>query len=431
MSVRGQTQRERLLASAVASANREGWAAASVTKIIAGAGVSRPTFYSHFRDTDDCLLAALGEIQRRVLGEVRRAAAERPPEHALPAALCALVELASSDPAAGLFLTSEAMAGGPGALAARDRGIAKVEQLIEQAHRQVPADARIPGVSPRIVIGGVQRLLAARLRRGQPGVSRAIEDLTAWAQSYALPIARRTAGAVEPRSEPGDSRRHRAEPAPGPPAPGRPSPPRGEALANHRERILYAAAQLAASKGYNATTIADILELAGVGSRTFYAAFADKQDAFMALHEIGVQQAMSATAGAFFTGASWPERIWRAGEAFTAFLASNPTVAHVGFVEAYAVGPGAVQRIEDSHVTFTIFLQEGYQAQTHGARPSRLALEAIVASIFEIVYREVRVAADAEVGETLAQMAFLALAPFLGAAEAGELIEDRLGAPTA
>jgi hypothetical protein len=85
-----------------------------------------------------------------------------------------------------------------------------------------------------------------------------------------------------------------------------------------------------------------------------------------------------------------------------------------------------VQRIEDSHVTFTIFLQEGYQAQTQGARPSRLELEAIITSIFELVYREVRGSAQTRVGDTLAEMAFLALAPFLGAPEAVAFVASRL-----
>ncbi len=160
--------------------------------------------------------------------------------------------------------------------------------------------------------------------------------------------------------------------------------------------------------------------------RAFYAAFADKQDAFLAAHEIGVQQVMNATARAFFTGASWPERIWAAGRAFTGFLEANPMVAHVGFVQAYAVGPGAVQRIEDSHVTFTIFLQEGYQQRPPRTPPSRLALEAIITCIFEILYLQARRAGAPRPGGMLGHISFLALAPFLGAAEADDFIARRL-----
>ncbi len=216
-------------------------------------------------------------------------------------------------------------------------------------------------------------------------------------------------------------------PSPAPTAqPLAPDAPTKDLAANHRQRILYAAAQLAESKGYNATTIADITRLAGVDGRAFYGAFADKQDAFMAVHEIGVQQVMSATAEAFFTGASWPERMWAAGLAFAGFLERNTMIAHVGFVEAYAVGPGAVQRVEDSHVTFTIFLQEGYQQQPARTPPARLALEAIITCIFEIVYRQARASRKPRVSGMLGPMAFLALAPFMGAEEADRLIDRQL-----
>jgi hypothetical protein len=42
-------------------------------------------------------------------------------------------------------------------------------------------------------------------------------------------------------------------------------------------------------------------------------------------------------------------------------LESDPLVATVGFVEADAVGPSAVQRVEDSHTALAMLLQEGYQ----------------------------------------------------------------------
>ncbi len=44
----------------------------------------------------------------------------------------------------------------------------------------------------------------------------------------------------------------------------------------------------------------------------------------MAVHELGLQQTLALTAEAFFTGASWPERLWEAGRAFTQFLEINP-----------------------------------------------------------------------------------------------------------
>jgi len=424
---RKSTQRQRMLAGMVTSANRDGYTGANVSKIIAEAGVSRPTFYDYFEDKDDCFLAALHDIQQRLLGDVRDAVAAQP-EHALQASLAAILSFASREPAQALFLCSQAMAAGPSALDLRDQGIAEITQVIEVTQALAPADAQIPDISPRVAIGGLYRLLATRLRRGEPGVKRALEDLTAWLCSYERPARElrwRTLKATDPGPPPAGSAVGPV-PAPSPLAPGRPGLSKEEVAANHRARILHAAAQLAEKKGYNATTIADITRLAGVDGRAFYAAFADKQEAFMAVHELGVQQVMNATAGAFFRGASWPERIWEAGRAFSGFLQSNPMIAHVGFVEAYAVGPAAVQRVEDSHVTFTIFLQEGYQQKPRRTPPPRIALEAIITSIFEIVYLEARRGHKPQVSGMLGHMVFLALAPFLGAGPASAFIEGKL-----
>lgn len=427
---RKSTQRERLLASAVAVVDREGYAGASVSRIIAEAGVSRPTFYEYFRDKESCFLQALSDIHARLMERIRQRVAESPPQLAIRASLEAIVELASTEHDQALFLTSQAMGAGPRALDARDAGIGEIERVIVEAHSQVLRSVPIPDVSPQIVIGGIYRLLASRLRRGEPGLGRAIDDLSAWVDSYGRPAGKRRWQNFEsPPSKAATSGSPSAPLlAPSAVAARGPGVSREQAAANQRHRILYAAAQLAERKGYNATTIADITRLAGVDGRAFYAAFADKQDAFMALHEVGVQQVMSATAGAFFTGSSWPERMWAAGEAFVGFIESNPMTAHVGFVEAYAVGPGAVQRVEDSHVTFTIFLQEGYQHKPTGASPSRLALEAIITSIFEVIYREARGRREPRVSGMLGSMAFLALAPFLGAEDANRFIDRQLSA---
>ena len=430
-SIRGarSTQRDRIVASLTVNVGRRGYADTSVSRIIASAGVSRPTFYEYFSDKEDCFLAALSATQERLGKSVEQRIQAGPPQYAIQSTLAAIVEFACAQPDEALLLTSRAMGAGGNALDLRDAGIADLERLIEAAHSRVPAAVAIPDLSSQIAIGGLYRLLAPRLRRGEPGLSRAIDDLAAWADCYGSAAGEHRwhklrdsfDGTRAPSSAP------RPALAPPRPAQGSRRLSRDEIAANRRQRILYAAAQLAQSKGYNATTIADITRLAGVDGRTFYATFTSKQDAFMAVHALGAQQVMSVTAGAFFTESSWPERMWAAGRAFTGFLERNPMIAHVGFVEAYAVGPAAAERVEDSHVTFTIFLQEGYQ-QNPTSKPPRLALEAITTCVFELVYREARSGPQPRVSGRLGAMAFLSLAPFLGPAEANRLIDRKLAA---
>jgi AcrR family transcriptional regulator len=207
---------------------------------------------------------------------------------------------------------------------------------------------------------------------------------------------------------------------------GRPRISEEELAETQRLRILYATARMAERKGYIDTTVADIVELARVDRHAFYKLFSDKQDAFLSAHELGFSQVMDLTSKAFFAGDEWPQRSWEGGRALTQLLEDNPVVAHVGFVEAYAVGPGAIQRIEESHVAFAFFLQEGlvYREQEHP--PSRLAMEAIIASVFEVVYVQAHDHGKPEVAAMLPHIAHLWLAPFLGIGESDDFIDAQL-----
>jgi AcrR family transcriptional regulator len=424
---RRSTQRERLINGMIAAANREGYTGASVAAVIAEAGISRPTFYEYFADREACFLGAIAEIHERLIADVREALPRDRPERALHQSIRALIGFALADPAMARFLTNETLAGGPAALEARDRSIAEIERAVEERYSKLDPGDEVPDFSTRMLIGGIYRLLAVRTRRGDTSMSGLLEDLLDWVSRYATAVERsrwRPLTAARPLLRSPFLPDAPLRPPP-PLPPGRPRISAQEVADIHRRRLLFAAARLAETKGYAATTVLDICKLAGVDMRIFYAIFADKQEAFMTVHELGFQDLMAITAGAFFAGSSWPERIWEAVRALTQFLESNPTVAHVGFVEAHAVGPGAVQRVEDSHVAFTVFLQEGFQYAQPSSPPSRVALEAIITTIFEILYSQTRTGGELQLSGFVPHVSFLALAPFAGPERANELIEQR------
>jgi AcrR family transcriptional regulator len=425
---RKSTQRGRLLNGMIDVAVREGYAGASIARVIATAGVSRPTFYDYFTDKDDCFLAALAEIQQRLRTDVARAVDAASAEQAVRATIQTLTAFATSEPELAHFLTNGPMAGGPRLLDARDEGIGEVAEIIEQAQAKLPPQAAMPDVSARVLLGTVYRLLARRLRQGERGTAGGSDALLQWIKSYERPIGEhrwrtlRPAGSIEPWTllpetvlrEPAALLR------------GRRRNPK-EIAENQRQRILFATATVAQEKGYAASTIADITERAGVDRRAFNALFSDKQEAFMALIALGFQRTMAVTARAFFTGAGWPDRIWEAGRAFTEFFQRNPLLTHIGFVEPYAVGSGAAQGVEDSFAAFTVFLQEGLRdAPLAAAVAEPPVLEAIATSIFETGYYESRYEASREMSRLLPHVVFLLLAPFMGAAEANRFIEGKL-----
>lgn len=424
---RKSTQRQRLVDAVIETTNDRGYAAATVSAIIANAGVSRPTFYDYFDDRDDCLLQAIADVQSQLRADVERALSDGLPRDAAFSAVGALVSYAAAQPARARFLMGESMAGGTRALAKRDEGIAQLAGLIDQV--QAADDELVPDLELRVLVGSVCRMLATRLRRGEAAIARLADELDGWLATYCRPAGERRWRTLALGADPGPSSHVPEIPLqqmPGVLPPGRPRIPEAEIAENHRLRILYAAARMAERKGCAATTVADITRLASVDGRVFYRHFKDKQEAFAAVHELGFQYVMDVTAKAFFSTEGWPERSWEAAHALTQLLQANPLVAHIGFVEAYAVGPGAVQRIEDSHTAFMFFLQEGLVHSPPGSAPSRVAMEAIVSSVFEILYLRARRGEDAQLGAALPDVAHMWLTPFLGVETADAFIDERL-----
>ncbi|HWF31925.1 MAG TPA: TetR/AcrR family transcriptional regulator [Solirubrobacteraceae bacterium] len=428
------TQRERLLEGMIAVVNRDGYAGASVPAVLAAAGVPFATFEEHFADRDDVFRAAIEDVALQMAALVRTSIDARPASEASLATVEALVAFASAEPAGARFELSEALAGGAQGRDARDAGIAAIAEAIEQALATVPQDTVAPDIEHRVLIGGVYRLIAPRLRRGEPAISRLADVLEQWLSSYARPLGEHRWRTLRPAPRPDPSPHVPDAPIqrmPNALPPGQPRVSEEEAIEQDRLRILYAAARMAERNGYLATTVADITDFAGVEQDVFYRLFADKQDAFLAVHELGYAQLMDLTSKAFFSGASWPLRSWEGGRALTQVLEDNPLVAHIGFVEAYAVGPAAIQRVEDSHIAFTFFLHEGLVYRPLEHPPSGLAMEAIVACIFEIIYLQSRDHGTPEVATMLPHIAHLWLTPFLGSRESDEFIDAQGGDPQA
>jgi AcrR family transcriptional regulator len=423
---RKSTQRERLIAGMITAAHRYGYAGANVSQVIANAGVSRPTFYEYFADKDDCFLAAHRELSRLLVWEIGQAVAAAEPEQAIQTALLRMVALCEEFPDRAGFLTNEAMAGGWRALDERDRMIDELAEAIDTARAQTPPDRLAPDIPVQLVLGAGRWLLAPALRRGEHDLKLLGEELVRWVEYYKQPVGRHRWHTLEPGPElplsPHESQMSLLPPPPIPP--GRSKLSKSEIARNQRERILYATAQVAAAKGYTVTTIADITATASVDRRVFYTHFADKQQAFLAVHELGIQQLMALSASAFFSESTWPQRVWAAMRAGTQFQATRPIVTHIALVESHAVGASAIQRVDDSRAAFTIFQQEGNQLT--GEPASRIAMEAIGGSVFEICYRQARQGRSDRMSRFTWHGAYIVLAPYLGPAAANAFIDEKL-----
>jgi AcrR family transcriptional regulator len=422
---RKRTQRQRLLDATRTAVLTDGYPEASIARVIELAGVSRRTFYEHFHDKEACFVASLLPARERLVAAIESALAAAPAAEAMPAAMQALIAFVAAEPQLARLVMVEAIAGGPRVLDARDQITRELAAAVEAAEDRASASARTPDLAPQLLFGGLFRLLGARLRADVGDVDGVADQLLPWLASYRRPRGaqrwRTLDAAVAPPPWPLLPEMLLRAP---PPLTPRRARRREDLVENQRLRILFATAEVARERGYTASTVARIIDRAGVERRVFNALFASKQEAFMSVHELAFQRTMALTVGAF-TGATWPDRVWDAGRAFVQYFQSNEAIAHVGFVDSYAVGPDAIERVEASHAAFTIFLQEGRRAGNAGAT-GPIALQAIAATIFEIAYREARRGDGAALASLLAHLAFLCLAPFLAASEVDRFVDGRI-----
>lgn len=134
---------------------------------------------------------------------------------------------------------------------------------------------------------------------------------------------------------------------------------RAEVIANQRRRIFAGLAAALAYHGYEDTKITDVVELAGLSRATFYEHFRGKELCFEAAYEDGVERLGAAVEAAARDESGWPARVEAGLSAGLEFLAADPPLAHLLFVEALA----AARRARLEHERSLVLLAETLRAQ--------------------------------------------------------------------
>ncbi len=164
------SQRSRLIAAATHVAGSDGYAAMTVSTVIAHASVSRKTFYEQFADRETCFVAALDDVLARTLGAVRSqelATREAAWPRRLQQLLASGLEAIATHPCEARVLFVEALAAGPAALQRRDDALARLAQLLEPGYEAAPASVTIPQLMPEAVAGALYEVVRARVAAGR------------------------------------------------------------------------------------------------------------------------------------------------------------------------------------------------------------------------------------------------------------------------
>ncbi len=111
-----------------------------------------------------------------------------------------------------------------------------------------------------------------------------------------------------------------------------------EVLRDQRERLLAAVPAVAAERGYEAMSVADIVKAAAVSRNAFYKNFRDKQECVAAAHELGHERLFEVLSVSCYKGATVEERVGISLKSALEVLSAEPELARLLFVEAPSAG---------------------------------------------------------------------------------------------
>src|SRR3954468_10019138 len=161
------SQRVRMLEAMAETVAAKGYGATTVGDVVGGAGVSRKTFYEHFRDKEECFLAAFDAGVDTLL-EAITAARPQPEDDTwlglMRARVRAYLETLASQPAFARTFLIEVFAAGPHALDRRAEVLRRFAQLFrdlhDEARRQFPEVQPVPERIYVAAVGGVNELVS-------------------------------------------------------------------------------------------------------------------------------------------------------------------------------------------------------------------------------------------------------------------------------
>jgi AcrR family transcriptional regulator len=192
--------------------------------------------------------------------------------------------------------------------------------------------------------------------------------------------------------------------------------PRAYIVRSQRERLMEAMVRMSAAKGYEATTVADVIEYAGVSRDTFDEMFGSKEDCFLAAYDAVFDVLVAHVTAAFeaASGEPWPEKIAAGLGALVELLAMEADIARMAMVEATAVGDDARERYRAMFTRFTPFLEEGRTYSGQGEELPADTARFAVGGAASMIFDEVRAGRGPELKRILPDLVFAVLMPYLG-----------------
>ena len=189
------------------------------------------------------------------------------------------------------------------------------------------------------------------------------------------------------------------------------------ATESRRQLILAAIIRVVGSKGYEETSVADVIEAAETSRTTFYKYFEDKHDCFLAAYEMLVEQIFGEIVANCDAEASWLARVTAGLTTIVDRFALDPALARTAVVEVAAAGADARELHWNAIARFTQYLDAGRELAGDRELPENISLMS-AGAVSGLIFDELLAGRADQLPDLLPELMFAMLVPYLGPQDA-------------
>jgi AcrR family transcriptional regulator len=385
-----------------------GYGATSVKRVVTLAGVSRRAFYEQFANKQECFLATLDLISNQAIDSIAAtySATDGTLEQRLDAAFVTFADVVRRNPKGARVMLVDAPSAGPAGWERLTETLKMFERRLATSFAHAPDAASLPEPVTRAIVGGLRRATFVRLLEERTEEMPAlVADMVSW--TLAFQTERLRPLEVRLRDVPGEAVLSRED---------------------ERARVMRSALELAALEGYGNLTPMRIVDEAGVSVDTFFELFDNMEACFLAaLEKLSEEVRETMSDPQLASGEQWPAAVRRALDRLMRYFAARPAYTQTIATGVFAMGQHAVDLGSQLACEVAARLTAGAPC----APLAGLAQEGIEGAIWHTIYIQTTNRGACALPELSDYLAFVVLAPFLGAEQAAQIVTDERPAAVA
>lgn len=395
-----ENQRRRMYGAMIEAVAANGYGRTSVKQVVTLAGVSRRAFYEQFANKEECFLATLdliaGQTMDHIAGTYR--SAEGTLEQRLRAALTTFAEMVRASPKGARLMLVEAPSAGPAGWERLTETLTVFEERFAASFAHATGAAPLPEPVARAIVGGLRRATFVRLVEERTQEMPAlVEDMLSWTLVFKTDGPNPLGGRL--RALP-DQARLGSE--------------------DERARVLRSALELAALEGYGNLTPMRIADEAGVSIDTFFDLFEDMEACFLAAIEKLGGEVREIVSDPRLASPEWPAAVCRSLAALMRYFAARPAYTQTIATGVFAMG----QRAVDLGAELASEVAARLTAGAPHPPLTNMAQEGIEGAIWHTIYCQTTNGGTGALPELSDYLAYVVLAPFLGAERAARIVTE-------